>query len=97
MPNESRPPSGLDPRACEEHRDGGGRADEQILLERDQVAKVFGISRSHVSKLFASGQLPRPRRLGKSVRWDRAELAAWSAAGCPPRDTWEAMRKGGRP
>jgi excisionase family DNA binding protein len=54
------------------------------------VAVLLGVSRSFVRKLHDSSRLPRPVRLGRAVRWRRAELFAWLQAGCPSRDRWEA-------
>lgn len=49
-----------------------------------------------LDKDIASGRIPAPCfRLGRSPRWRRAEIDAWMAAGGPPRDEWEAMRRHG--
>ena len=41
----------------------------------------------------AAGKLPKPIRLGRSVRWPVFEIEAWLAAGAPDRETWEAMKE----
>ena len=69
---------------------------EPSLLRAPEVAEKLGISRSHLYKLNSSGRLPRPVRLGGSVRWPADELAAWTAAGCPSRDKWEVISQGGK-
>lgn len=95
-PPESRAPADLTPQASD-GRAGGDRGDAEILLlSRPQVARVLQVSPAHVSRLHASGRLPRPRRLGRAVRWSETELRAWIQAGCPPRDRWEALMKAGR-
>lgn len=70
----------------------------RMALSAEEVAEALGISRAHVFRLASSGRLPRSFRLGRAVRWDRATLEAWLAAGAPPRDKWEALRAedGGR-
>ena len=68
---------------------------ERLALPDAGVAKLLSISKRHVHALNASGRLPRPIRLGRSVRWRADEIRAWLDAGCPPRDKWEEMRDGG--
>ncbi len=62
---------------------------ERLALTASDVAMLLGISRAHVWRLNAAYQLPEPIRLGKSVRWPRAEIEAWLAAGAPSRPVWE--------
>ena len=64
----------------------------KLALSVEEVAQVLGISRAHVWRLHSSGNIPRPIRLGRSVRWDKKTLEAWLEAGGPPRDRWESMR-----
>lgn len=68
---------------------------ERMALAAAEVAGLLGVSLRHLRALDASGRLPRPVRLGRAVRWNRAELAAWLDAGCPPRAEWQARRAGG--
>jgi predicted DNA-binding transcriptional regulator AlpA len=53
------------------------------------------MSRAAWYKRLASGQVPRPVKIGNLSRWRKGELAAWIEAGCPARDRWDAqaMRK----
>lgn len=60
------------------------------------VAELLDVSRRHIWKLLASGRMPAPIRLGRSVRWRADELRAWLDAGCPERERWEAMKGGSR-
>lgn len=64
----------------------------RLALSAEEVAEVLGISRAHVWRLHSSGRIPRPVRLGRTVRWDRKTLESWLEAGGPTRDRWEAMR-----
>ena len=63
------------------------------LLRRDAVAELLGVGYSTVGRLARRGLLPAPVRLGGVGKpfWRRAELLAWVTAGCPDRQTWEAM------
>jgi excisionase family DNA binding protein len=63
-------------------------------LRAPEVAELLGISDRHMWKLHAAAQLPAPVRLGRSVRWRRAELLDWLAAGAPSREVWDAMTGG---
>ena len=78
-------------------KDAHANASERLAVPARQVAELLSISERHVWALDSSGRLPRPNRLGRSVRWNINELRAWQDAGCPPRDQWEQMkvRRGG--
>lgn len=67
-------------------------AESCLAVSAADVAKLLNLSLRHVNNLNASGRLPRPIRLGRSVRWPRAELEAWIAAGAPSRQEWDKMR-----
>ena len=67
---------------------------ERLALPAADVAKLLDISERHLHTLNSSGRLPRPVRLGRSVRWCADELRDWLVAGAPDRDKWEAVRKG---
>jgi excisionase family DNA binding protein len=63
-----------------------------IAVPVTEVARILGISVRHVWTLLAQERLPRPIRLGRSVRWNVEELRAWMAAGAPDLAMWEEMR-----
>ena len=65
---------------------------ERLLLTAREAAAMLGVSERHFRALDASGRVPTPVRLGRSVRWSRAELAEWVEAGTPARDRWLEMR-----
>ena len=68
---------------------------KRLALPAADVAKLLNISLRHLHTLNASGRLPRPIRLGRSVRWLADELHDWLDAGAPARDRWEALRDEG--
>ena len=83
-----------------EHAQGAisTEAPPQMLLKVTEVATTLGISKNHVLKMHVAGQLgPRPVHLGRAIRWSRAEIENWVAAGCPPRSKWTTPRQCGKP
>ncbi len=71
-------------------------APEPLLIPAPAVAALLGISRAHIHRLRAAGKFPDAIRLGRALRFDRAELTAWAAAKCPDLQTWRAMQAAGR-
>ena len=64
------------------------------LLDAAAAATALGVSRSQFWRLHSAGRLPMPVRLGQRCpRWRADELRAWTAAGCPDRETWESTKK----
>ncbi len=63
-----------------------------VLLSANDLARELNVSLRHVRRLDSSGKLPQPLRIGRCVRWSRETITSWVAAGCPDRDTWEAMK-----
>jgi excisionase family DNA binding protein len=53
------------------------------LLCVDDVAKLLRCSPRTVYRLSDAGRMPAPCRLGALVRWPRAAIDGWIAAGCP--------------
>lgn len=51
------------------------------LLTAKQVAILLAVSERTVWRLDSAGKLPRPVRLGGSVRWRSYETHLWMAAG----------------
>jgi excisionase family DNA binding protein len=60
----------------------------QALLDVQAVAQLLACSPRHVYRLADAGKMPPPVRLGALVRWPRAAVEDWIAAGCP------SVRKG---
>jgi len=49
----------------------------------DGIAELLGCSSRHVRRMADSGAMPRPLHLGRLVRWRKADVDSWLAAGCP--------------
>jgi excisionase family DNA binding protein len=45
-----------------------------------QVARWLNCSWRHVRRMADRGELPRPRRIGRLLRWDSLELEAWATS-----------------
>lgn len=54
------------------------------LLNASEVAALLGVSSRSVYRLSDAGKMPRPLKIGGSVRWDRRPVERWIADGCPP-------------
>jgi predicted DNA-binding transcriptional regulator AlpA len=68
-------------------------ASEQLLIAAYEAARLCGIGRATWHRLRAAGRVgPQPVRLGRAVRYRRAEVVAWVEAACPDARTWAAMR-----
>ncbi len=65
------------------------------LLTVREVALRLKVSPRQVWKLLASGRMPEPLRLSRSVRWRKSDLNEWVRLGCVSRDEYEAARAAG--
>lgn len=54
------------------------------LLSAQTLAKRLRVSVRTLWRLRSAGKLPRPLRIGHSIRWRADEIDAWIRAGCPP-------------
>ncbi len=62
--------------------DAQTHSSESALLGVRDVAALLSVSPRTVRRLADAGKMPRPKRLGSLVRWNRAELDDWLAGGC---------------
>jgi excisionase family DNA binding protein len=62
------------------------------LLSVCEVAERLGVSTRQVWKLTASGRLPAPVRLARSVRWRESDISDFIRLGCPALEQFEAAR-----
>lgn len=63
--------------------------DEALLLNSREVAKLLTVSDRTVYAMQKSGEMPKPVRIGRAVRWGRTEIMAWVDEGCPPASEWK--------
>ena len=54
-----------------------------LLWDISDLQRETGFSERKLWSLRAAGSMPQPLRVGRSVRWRRADIEAWVAAGCP--------------
>ena len=64
-----------------------------IAFSPEELARRLAVSRRHIYRMNSSGKLPRPIRLGRSVRWILPEINAWLQAGAPDRKTWDLVKE----
>lgn len=72
--------------------DNQDMANRPLLLSVQDLACVLAISVRSVWRRDSAGQIPRPVRIGRSVRWPHEEITDWVRAGCPSRIEWESFR-----
>jgi excisionase family DNA binding protein len=63
-----------------------------IAVSARELAEMLDVSLRQIWRLNSAGKLPKPIRLGGSVRWNRQEIMGWFEAGCPNRQAWEARK-----
>ncbi len=55
-----------------------------LLVDVKELARLLGCATRSVYKMRAAGQLPRPRRLGRMLRWSLDDVRSWIEDGCKP-------------
>jgi len=66
---------------------------EAKLLTVAQAAKMLSCGQSVLRDRDRKGLVPRPIRVGGSIRWNADELQAWIKHNCPARAEWERNRE----
>ena len=66
----------------------------QLLTAKDLGVRL-NLSKRQVFRLNSCAKLPKPLRIGGSVRWAESTIAQWLKAGAPDRKTFEAMQQAG--
>jgi excisionase family DNA binding protein len=69
--------------------------DHSLLLSKQDVAGLFGVTPRTIEKWIASGALPRPRHMGRNPYWERESFHEWIRQEFRPVAT--APAKPGRP
>ncbi len=70
-----------------------GNTHEVLAIRARNLAEMLVVSVRQIWRLHSAGKLPKPIRLGGSVRWNRQEVMDWFEAGCPDRRTWDARKE----
>ncbi len=70
-----------------------GSAGDLMTIQRVAIETLDGCSTRHVRRLYDSGMMPAPIKLGALIRFRRADIEAWIAGGCKPV---RAVAKGGK-
>jgi len=65
------------------------------LLSAKMLGDMLSLSKRQIFRLNSCGKLPKPLRIGGSVRWLEKSISEWLAAGAPDRKTFEAMQQTG--
>ncbi len=65
------------------------------LLTAQMLAERLSLSKRQVHRLNSAGRIPKPLRVGGSIRWSERTVNRWIEAGTPDRKTFEAMQQAG--
>ena len=61
------------------------KAELEKLLTAEAVAERLSLSKRQVFRLNSSGRIPKPVRIGGSVRWKSSDILRWIELGCCSR------------
>lgn len=62
---------------------------EREVLRAGELGQLLGTSKAIVYKLNGAELIPAPIHLGGMMKWRRAEVVDWLAAGAPERAYWQ--------
>ena len=66
---------------------------QPLAVDAASLAQMLACSVRSIRRLDRAGLMPSGFRLGKrSKRWAVATISTWISAGCPDRETWNAMQ-----
>jgi predicted DNA-binding transcriptional regulator AlpA len=54
-----------------------------LLIDLKELARLLARSAASLLRDAGAGRIPRPVKIGRSVRWRRTEVEDWITAGCP--------------
>jgi len=63
------------------------------LMTAKQLGLLLALSKRQVFRLNSCGKIPKPIRIGGSVRWSTDTIFEWISMDCPDRREWEQRRK----
>ena len=69
----------------------GGVTDGPLLVGRDDLSTLLGISTATLDRLDAGGKLPRALKLGGRKLWRMADASRFVELGLPDRATFERL------
>jgi excisionase family DNA binding protein len=58
---------------------------DPVLLTVAAAAEMLTVSVPTLRRMIAAGRTPQPVRLGRALRFRRADLLQWVEDGCPSR------------
>ncbi len=64
----------------------------QLLTAKD-AAKLCRLSKRSWFRLSSAGRIPKPVRIGGSVRWRQSDIELWFSMNCPDRKEFEARKE----
>ena len=67
-----------------------------LTVDAKRLAKMLSCGLRTIRSLDAAGRIPKPLRIGHSVRWSVSEIRDWLNAGAPSRGEWEARKVASR-
>jgi prophage regulatory protein len=65
------------------------------LLTAKAVGEMLSLSKRQIFRLNSCGKLPKPLRIGGSVRWANSTIRSWIELSCPDRKVFEAIQETG--
>ena len=69
------------------------RQQHPLAISAGELAEQLGVSLRHVRRADSAGLVPKPIRIGRSVRWPVDEIRAWLKAGAPDSKRWEQTKQ----
>jgi prophage regulatory protein len=58
----------------------------QPMVSPEELSTILGVSKRTLWRLVSAKLLPKPLRIGGSVRWRRDQIQQWIEQGCPGPD-----------
>ena len=67
--------------------------DERLLVSASTLEWTLDATAKTIRRWAEQGLMPKPYKVGKSLRWDADELRKWIASGCEPVEGVHAIRR----
>ena len=68
--------------------------EEKILLSVNEVAAILELNQQTVRNMANDGRMPKPIKVGGSVRWKKDTIFEWIESGCPTEKSQERGERG---